>query len=65
MVVAWTPLDAPAWVPQAGAATLTVTFAFALAVRTGGRPVLAGALALVLAGGALLTPSRCCCPPRR
>ena len=54
-MAAWTPLDVPAWVPQAGAATITVTFAFGLAARTGGRPVVAGALALVLALAALLT----------
>jgi hypothetical protein len=55
LVAAWTPLDVPAWVPQAGAATVTVTFAFGLAARTGGRPVVAGALALVLVLAALLT----------
>ena len=55
LVAAWTPLAVPAWLPQAGAGTVTVTFAFGLAARTGGRPVVAGALALLLALGALLT----------
>ncbi len=55
VLVAWTPVDAPGWVPQAGAATITVCFGFALAVRTGGRPLLAGLLAALLAGGALIS----------
>ncbi|MEO5711094.1 MAG: hypothetical protein ABIQ59_14900 [Nocardioidaceae bacterium] len=52
---AWTPYDAPAWVTNAGAVTLTTTSAFALAVRTGGRPLLTGGLTLVLACAAVLT----------
>jgi hypothetical protein len=55
LVLAWTPIDVPAWVPRAGAAAVTVTFAFGLAARAGGRAVVAGALALVLALVALLT----------
>jgi hypothetical protein len=55
VAVAWTPYDAPTWVPEAGAVALTATSALALAARTGGRPLLAGALALVLAGAAVLT----------
>ncbi len=55
VTVVWTPYAAPAWVPEAGAATLTTTLALALAVRTGGRPVLTGALTAVLAAAAVLT----------
>jgi len=49
------PVDMPAWVPAAGAVVITVTYAFGLAARTGGRARLNGALALLLAVGALLS----------
>ena len=55
VVVAWTPFDAPAWAPDVGAVLVTTAYAFALAARTGGRPLLAGALAAALAGLAVLT----------
>jgi hypothetical protein len=54
-VVPWTPLQAPDWTSVAGAATVTTTFAFALAVRTGGRPLIVGGLALLLSAAAVLT----------
>lgn len=50
----WTPLGEPAWVPLAGAVTVTTLYTFGLAVRTGGRPLVSGGLALALAGGAVL-----------
>jgi hypothetical protein len=55
VTVVWTPYDVPRWVPNAGATTLTTTFAFALAVRTGGRPVITGALTLALTTAAVVT----------
>jgi hypothetical protein len=41
----------PGWLADAGAVTISTTYAWALAVRTGGRPVLFGGLALLLGGG--------------
>ena len=38
----------PAWACCAGAVTVTTAYSWALAVRTGGRPIVAGGLALVL-----------------
>ncbi len=55
VAVAWTPVDAPTWVPDAGAVLVTTTYSFALAARTGGRPVLVGVLAAALAAAAVLT----------
>ena len=55
VVAPWTPYDAPGWVAPAGAVTVTTTYAFALAVRTGGRPEIVGALALALAVAAVVT----------
>ncbi len=55
VVLPWTPVEAPDWMPLAGAATVTTTFAFALAVRTGGRPLIVGGLALLLSVAAVLT----------
>lgn len=49
------PLEQPVWTPVAAAATITVAFAFGLAARTGGRPLLAASLALMLVLVALLT----------
>jgi hypothetical protein len=44
-----TPLRlAPDWLPVAAAVTVTTAYTFALGVRTGGRPLVAGGLALVL-----------------
>ncbi|MFZ5849066.1 MAG: hypothetical protein ACOYX5_16990, partial [Actinomycetota bacterium] len=53
----WTPVDLPRAVPLAGAVTVTTLFTHALAVRTGGRPLLAGGLALALAGAAVVSQS--------
>jgi hypothetical protein len=49
------PVEQPAWLPTAAAGTLTVLYAFGLSVRSGGRPLLASALAGVLVGAAVLT----------
>ncbi|MGZ4492779.1 MAG: hypothetical protein ACXVEU_19130 [Nocardioidaceae bacterium] len=54
-VLPWVPVPFPAWAPSAGAATVTTLFAFGLAARAGGRPVLAGALALALAAAAVVS----------
>ncbi|MFT4009223.1 MAG: hypothetical protein QM655_04190 [Nocardioidaceae bacterium] len=53
-VLAWTPLEPPHFVPETGALVVTVTYAYALAVRTAGRPRAAAALAGILALLALL-----------
>ena len=55
VVLPWTSYDVPEWVVRAGAVTLTTTYAFALAVRAGGRPVLTGALTLALAATAVVS----------
>lgn len=54
----WAGAEPPEIVPLAGAVALTTLFTHGLAVRTGGRPLLSGGLALVLAGAAavLQTP---------
>jgi len=49
------PVDQPAWTTSAAAATITVTYAFGLAARTGGRPLLVSALALALVLVAVVT----------
>jgi hypothetical protein len=55
LVAEWTPLEAPAWAATAGAVTVTVTYSFALGARTGGRPVIAGLVALVLSVAAVVS----------
>jgi hypothetical protein len=55
VVVPWTPIEAPDLVPLAGAVTLTTLFTHGLAVRSGGRPLVSGALALLLTGGAVFS----------
>lgn len=55
VVLPWTPFETPDWTPTAGAATVTTTFVFALAVRTGGRPLFFGGLALLLSVAAAVT----------
>ena len=55
VVVPWTPYDLPGWTTPAGAVAVTTSFALALAVRTGGRPVLVGALTLALSLTAVLS----------
>lgn len=42
------PVEQPPWTDSAAAATVTVLYAFGLAARTGGRPLLASAVALAL-----------------
>jgi hypothetical protein len=55
LVVDQLPVTLPFWVPEAGAVTLTTAYTVALGVRTGGRPVIAGLLALVLTVAAVVT----------
>ncbi|HEY0773065.1 MAG TPA: hypothetical protein VGD51_03195 [Nocardioidaceae bacterium] len=52
VVAPWTPIEVPDFVPLAGAVTITTLFTHGLAVRSGGRALVSGVLALVLAGGA-------------
>lgn len=49
------PVARPGWTTTAAAVTLTVLYAFGLAARTGGRPLLAASLALLLALVAVIT----------
>lgn len=51
----WTPVDVPAAVPLAGAVAVTTLFTHGLAVRTGGRPLISGGLALALTTAAALS----------
>ena len=53
VVAGWTTVAVPALVPQLGSVVVTASLALGLSVRTGGRPLIAGALALVLAGSAV------------
>lgn len=53
LVAAMVPVG-PDWVGQAGAVTVASAYAWALAARTGGRPVVFGALALLLSVGVVL-----------
>ncbi len=55
MLLPWTPIDVPDSVRLAGAVTLTTLFTHGLAVRSGGRPLISGGLALVLAAAAALS----------
>lgn len=54
-VALWVPIDVPASLSRAGAVAITTTYSFALGVRTGGRPWVAGGVALVLSATAALT----------
>jgi hypothetical protein len=54
VVLPWTPVAVPDGVPLAGAVAVTTLFTYGLAVRTGGRPLIAGGLALALATAAAL-----------
>lgn len=49
------PLQEPRWVPLAAAAVVTVAFTFALAVRSGGRPVIAALVALAFTTAAVVS----------
>lgn len=53
LAVAMVPLG-PAWLPGAGAVVVVTAYSWALAARTGGRPVVFGGLALVLGVTVLL-----------
>lgn len=59
LVTGWVDTTLPSWLapwlPSAGAVAVTTTYALALAIRTGGRPVLSALLAALLAGGAVLS----------
>lgn len=55
LVAQHVPLEQPAWLSPAAAATLTVAYAVGLSARTGGRPLLVAALALVLVLTAVVT----------
>lgn len=57
VVSAWVtlPVTLPALVPEAGAVVVTTTYAFALGVRAGGRPVISALLAAALGGAAVAT----------
>jgi hypothetical protein len=57
VVLPWTPVDLGEPVRLAGAVTVTTLFTHGLAVRSGGRPLIAGGLALVLTGAAVLSKS--------
>lgn len=57
VLVPWTRVDVSAPVPLAGAVTITTLFTYGLGVRSGGRPLLSGGLALVLAGAAAVSHS--------
>lgn len=52
----WTGVEVPGGLPLAGAVGITTSYAFALGVRTGGRPFVAGGVAL-LGGGAAAVSS--------
>jgi hypothetical protein len=56
-VLPWVVDDVPDAVRLGGAVTLTTVFTHGLAVRSGGRPLMSGGLALVFASAAALTQS--------
>jgi hypothetical protein len=53
-LLGWTSFDLPDFVPTSGAVLVSTSYAVALAARTGGRPVYAGVLCLVLVLGAVV-----------
>lgn len=55
VVLPWTPIEVSDTVPLGGAVALTTLFTHGLAVRSGGRALVSGALALVLSGAAALS----------
>lgn len=57
VVLPWVVSDVPDNVRLAGAVTITTLYTHGLAVRTGGRPLISGGLALVLATGAAVSQS--------
>lgn len=55
LVADLTPLAVPHWLSVSAAVTVTSAYTLALGVRTGGRPLIAGGLALALTAGAVLS----------
>ena len=55
IALAWSPVSTPPWLAVTGAVTVTTTFSFGLAARTGGRAAISGLLALVLSAAAALS----------
>ena len=55
VLLPWVPVDVPEYVRLGGAVTITTLFTHGLAVRSGGRPLISGALALVLGGAAAVS----------
>lgn len=59
LLTGWFDLGVPGslapWLPLGGAVAVTTLYAFALGVRTGGRPLLTAALALLLSTGAVVS----------
>ena len=59
LLTGWFDVDLPRWLapwlPLGGAVAVTALYAFALGVRTGGRPVLTALLALALSAGAVVS----------
>lgn len=59
LVTGWVDVGLPEWLepwlPLGGAVTVTTAYSFALGARTGGRPVLAGLLGLLLSGSAAVS----------
>lgn len=55
LATGWTVWDEPRWLSTAGAVTVLTLYAWGLAFRAGGRPVLTGALALSLSLAAVLS----------
>jgi hypothetical protein len=51
----WTSFTVPTWVPTAGATAVTTSYAYGLAARTGGRPLIFGSMALAFALAATLS----------
>ena len=57
-LVACTVEVGPSWVGAAGAVTVATAYSWALAIRTGGRPVVVGVLALALGLAAVISDDR-------
>ena len=64
LVAAMVPVG-PDWLDGVGAVTIAVTFTATLAARTGGRPVIFGALALAVGVVTPGRPTRATCAPAR
>lgn len=55
ILLGWVGEELPTWLPTAGAVTITTTYTWGLAARTGGRPYLSGGLALLATAGTVVT----------